>query len=134
MSKYPKFKMAFNIGSTNEERIEASEMYQRAFNATKTGEGTPPDGDDIHIDLEINGFEIMLAPGGKVQKTLENAMVCEIHFDNENDLRKAYDILAQNALSHSIDGPFEWATLLALVTDKFGICWALYFNESDVTI
>ena len=129
MSKYPKFKMAFNIGSTNEERIEASEMYQKAFNAIKTGEGTPPDSDDIHIDLEINGFEIMLAPGDKVEKTLENTMVCEIHFDNENDLRKAYDILAQNALSHSIDGPFEWATLLGLVTDKFGIGWALYFNE-----
>ena len=129
MSKYPKFKMAFNIGSTNEERIEASEMYQKAFNVIKTGEGMPPDSDDIHIDLEINGFEIMLAPGGKIEKTLENAMVCEIHFDNENDLRKAYDILAQNALSHSIDGPFEWAKLLALVTDKFGICWAFYFNE-----
>ena len=129
MSKYPKFKMAFNIGSTNEERIEASEMYQKAFNAIKTGEGTPPDGDDIHIDLEINGFEILLAPGYKVKKVLENAMVCEIHFDNENDLRKAYDILSQEGQNYSLDGPFEWATLLGLVTDKFGICWALYFNK-----
>ena len=129
MPSYPIFKMAFSIGSTNEERIEAFEMYQKAFNAVKIDEGTPPDSDDIHISMKINEIEILLAPGGKVQKILENAMVCEIHFDNESDLHKAYDILSQDALSNSIDGPFEWAALLALVTDKFGICWALYFNE-----
>ena len=129
MSAYPKFKMAFNIGNTNEERIEAFEMYQKAFNAIKTGEGTPPDSDDIHIDMEINGFEILLAPGGNIEKITENAMCCEIHFDNEDDLRKAYDIIKKESKQHSIDGPFEWAALLALVVDKFGICWALYYNE-----
>lgn len=129
MSVYPKFKMAFSIGSTNAERIEAFEMYQKAFNATKIGEGTPPDSDDIHIDMEINGFEILLAPGGKVEKITENAMCCEIHFDNGDSLRKAYDILRKESPQHSLDGPFEWATLLALVIDKFGICWALYYNE-----
>jgi len=129
MSEYPKFKMAFSIGNTNEERIEAYEMYQKAFNAVKIDEGTPPDSDDIHISIEINGFEILLAPGGKVEKITENAMCCEIHFDNSDDLRKAYDILRKDSRQHSLDGPFEWAVLLALVTDKFGICWALYYNE-----
>ena len=129
MSVYPKFEMAFNIGSTNAERIEAFEMYQKAFNATKTGEGTPPDSDDIHIDIEINGFEILLAPGGKVEKITENAMCCEIHFDNEHDLRKAYDILSKESPRHSLDGLFDWAALLALVIDKFGVCWALYYNK-----
>ena len=32
MPIYPKSKMSFSIGSTNEERIEAFEMYQNAFN------------------------------------------------------------------------------------------------------
>ena len=81
------------------------------------------------LTMEINGFEILLAPGGKVEKVLENAMVCEIHFDNENDLRKAYDALMREGQNCSINGPFPWATLLALVIDKFGIAWALYFNE-----
>jgi len=120
--------MAFNIGSTNEERLEALKMYQQAFNAIKTWEGTPPDGDDIHITILINGFEILIGPGGKVNKIIENAMCCEIHFDSENDLRKAYDVLQKDSLHKSLEGPYPWAEILALVTDKFGICWALYFN------
>lgn len=129
MAEYPKFKMAFSIGSTNEERIEAFELYQQAFNARKISESTPPDGDDIHIMMEINGFEILLGPGGKVEKVLENAMTCEIHFDNENDLRKAYDVLVQEGQNYSLGGPYPWATVLALVTDKYGIGWAFYFHE-----
>jgi uncharacterized glyoxalase superfamily protein PhnB len=124
MSNFPKFSMAFNIGKTNEERIEAFTMYKNAFNAKKISEGTPPDGDDIHITIEINGLNILLAPGGKVEKTVENAMCCEFLFDNEDNLRKAYDILTQNCLYNSI-GSYPWAPVGALVTDKFGICWWL---------
>jgi uncharacterized glyoxalase superfamily protein PhnB len=116
--------MAFNIGSTNEERIEAFEMYRQAFNAKKISEATPPEGGDIHIVMEINGLHILLAPGGKVQKTLENSMCCEFLFDNEDDLHKAYDILSKNAMYNSI-GSYPWAPIGASVTDKYGICWWL---------
>ena len=119
-----KFSMVFNIGKTNEERIEAFKMYQNAFNAKKVSESTPPDGNDLHIMMEINGLNILLAPGGKVEKTIENAMCCEFLFDNKNDLHKAYNILIQNCLSSSI-GSYPWAPIGALVTDKFGICWWL---------
>jgi uncharacterized glyoxalase superfamily protein PhnB len=124
-----KFGMAFNIGNTNEERIEAFEMYQRSFKAKKLSEGTPPDSNDIHITMEIGGVEILLAPGGKVEKILENAMVCEIHFDNEKDLHKAYEVLSKDSSRRSLEGPYPWATVFALVTDKFGIYWALYYNK-----
>ena len=125
-----KFAMAFNIGSTNEERIEAFEMYRRAFDAKKLSEGTPPDGSDIHITIEVGGINILLAPGGKTEKILNNAMCCEFNFDSENDLRKAYDILRKDSLHYSpIEGPYPWATVFALVIDKYGICWALYYNE-----
>ena len=124
MSKYPKFGMAFNIGKTNEERIEAFELYKKAFNAKNISESTPPDGDDIHIMMEINGFEILLAPGGKVEKVLENTMVCEFQFDNENDLRQAYDVLIQEGVNYSI-GSYPWAPVGAFVIDKFGIHWWL---------
>ncbi|MHB0859447.1 MAG: VOC family protein [Anaerolineae bacterium] len=122
--------MAFNIKSTNEERIEAFALYQKAFNARKLSESTPPDGHDIHIMMEINGIGILLGPGSAVGKGLDNAIICEMRFDNENDFRKAYDVLTQEGQDYSLEGPYPWATLLALVTDKFGIGWALYFNES----
>jgi len=124
-----KFAMAFNIGKTNEERIEAFTMYQQAFKAKKLSESTAPGCNDIHIMMDMDGIGILLAPGGKVEKITENAMCCEFNFDSEKDLRKAYDILSRQSLNHSLDGPFPWATLLGLVTDKFGICWALYYNE-----
>jgi uncharacterized glyoxalase superfamily protein PhnB len=124
-----KFGMAFNIGSTNEERIEAFEMYQNAFNAKKVSEMKPPGSSDIHIVMEICGITILLAPGFDVVKNLNNPLCCEIHFDNESDIRNAYEFLYKDSLNYSIEGPYPWAKVLALVTDKFGIGWALYFNE-----
>ena len=124
-----KFTMAFNINTTNEERIEIFELYQRAFGAKKLSEGTPPDSDDLHIMIDIYGFEILLGPGSEVGKGMNNELICEVRFDDEKDFRKAYDVLIEEGQNYSLEGPFPWATLLALVTDKFGIGWALYYNE-----
>ena len=35
MGAYPKFTMSFSIGPSNKERIEAFELYQRAFKSKK---------------------------------------------------------------------------------------------------
>lgn len=130
MSEYPKFSLAFNIASRNEERVAAFELYQKVFNARKIFESTPPDGDDIHIMMEINGFEILLAPGG--EKALENTVICQIRYDNENDLRRAYDILIQEGKNYSI-GSYPWAPLGAFVVDKYGVGWWLYKTIRMIT-
>ncbi len=129
MPEYPKFTMSFGIGPTNRERIEAFELYHQAFNAKKLSEGTPPDGDDIHIMMEIYGLEILLGPGGKAGTGLDNALNCEVRYDNESDFRRAYDILSKEAQNCSLEGPYPWATLLGLISDKFGIGWALYYEK-----
>ena len=122
MTKYPRFSLAFNIASSNEERIAAFEMYKRAFSAIKISESTPPDGNDLHIVMEINGFCILLAPGSKRNK--EHIVTPEIQFDNEDDLRSAYNTLIQEGRNYSI-GSYPWASLGALVTDKYGVTWWL---------
>ena len=131
MSEYPKFTMAFNINTTNEERLEAFELYRRAFGAKKLSEETPPDGMDIHIMMDIFGFEILLGPGSEIGKGMNNAMICEVRFNEEHDFHKAYEILIEEGQNHSLEGPYPWATLLGLVTDKFGVGWALYFNDTE---
>ncbi|MDD4796870.1 MAG: hypothetical protein PHO66_03775 [Eubacteriales bacterium] len=57
-------------------------------------------------------------------KVVENAMCCEFQFDNQDDLRKAYDVLVPESLYHSID-TYPWAPVGTLVTDKYGVCWWL---------
>ena len=129
MSKKPQFTMSFSIGSTNKERLEAFELYRQAFNAKKLSEGTPPNGGDIHIMMKIYGLEILLGPGSKVGTGFDNVLNCEVRYRKKREFRRAYDALTRNCRSHSLEGPFPWATQLALVTDKFGIGWALYYNE-----
>jgi uncharacterized glyoxalase superfamily protein PhnB len=122
MSEYPKFSLAFNIASNNEDRMKAFELYQEAFGAVKAWEGTPPDGDDLHIVMQINGFNILLGPGS--EKNEEHIVTPELMFDNEDDLRKAYNILKQEGCNYSI-GSYPWAPIGALVTDKYGVTWWL---------
>ena len=129
VSKYPQFTMSFNIGPTNKERLDAFERYHRAFKATKLSESTPPDGDDIHIVMDIYGLQIMIGPGKATGTGLENTLVCEIRFDKKDEFYQAYDEISKDAQSCSLEGPYPWATLLGLVADKFGIGWALYYNE-----
>jgi uncharacterized glyoxalase superfamily protein PhnB len=129
MGKFPQFTMSFAIGTTNEERLDAFRLYQQAFNAKKLSEGTPPGVNVIHIMMEIYGVEILLGPGIEVGSVINNALCCEVRYDDENDFHQAYDVLIRESQSHSLEGPYPWATQLGLVTDKFGIAWALYFNQ-----
>jgi len=123
-----KFTMAFNINNTNEDRTAIFELYQEAFGAKKLWEGTPPGGDDLHIMIDIFGFEVLLGPGSETGKGMNNELICEIRFDDKKEFYKAYDVLIRESPRHSLEGPFPWADLLALITDKFGIGWALYYN------
>lgn len=129
MADNPQFTMAINIKSTNEERMEMFNLYQRAFHAKKLSESTPPDGNDIHIMMEIYGLPILLGPGSADGKGLDNPLICEVRFDQLDAFHHAYDALREEGRSYSLEGPYPWATLLALVTDKFGVGWALYYNE-----
>ncbi|MCI8553882.1 MAG: hypothetical protein HFJ80_02920 [Clostridiales bacterium] len=134
MSKYPQFTMSFSIGPTNKERIAAYDMYHRAFKAKKLSESVPPDGEDIHIMMEIYGLEILIGPGKAAGTGFDGALSCEIRFDQSDDFYHAYHEISKEAQSHSLEGPYPWATLLGLVVDKFGIGWALYYHEPTRTL
>ena len=129
MSNGTRFTLSFNLNLTNDERIEMSELYQKAFNAEKTYEGTPPDGDDIHIMLDIYGLGILIGPGSATGKGLKDPICCEVSYSDYNEFSKAYEILSKEGKSHSLEGPYPWAEKLGLIEDKFGIGWALYYNE-----
>ncbi|MGI6199962.1 MAG: VOC family protein [Christensenellales bacterium] len=128
MGKYPQFTLSMSIGPTNRERLEAFALYQRAFGAKELSRSTPPNGNDIHIMMEIGGVEILLGPGKTVGTGFDNALNCELRFDREADFERAYRAISQQAQRHTIEGPYPWAERLGLVVDKFGIGWALYYD------
>lgn len=122
MAEYPKFSVAFNIGETDAERIAAFELYQAAFHAVKVYESRPPQGGDIHITMQINGFYVLLGPGSRTNNG--QIVSCEMLYDDETELRRAYGVLAKEGTNCSI-GSYPWAPVGALVTDKFGVTWWL---------
>ena len=99
MGAYPKFPMSFSIGPSNKERIEAFELYQRAFKAKSMGTG------------------------------FQGVLCCEVRYDKKEDFWEAYKEIGKEAQSYHTEGPYPWAAILGLVVDKFGIGWALYYNE-----
>ena len=57
MASTTKFTLSFNFNLTNDERLAMFELYKNAFNAKKTYEGTPPNGNDLHIMMDIYGLD-----------------------------------------------------------------------------
>jgi len=102
--------------------IEACELYCEAFGAEKTSEDTSASDwidDWIGIDIKLFNFSIFVqsvdmpaARGG-----------CCIKFSTERDLRKAYDLLIQEAEAHALHTDAHWTPLCANITDKFGVQW-----------
>ena len=121
MKKSLELLVVLTINGSDEKRIEALELYQRAFNAKNlSGDLVPDESGEVHIIMEINGYKFGIFPGdGHNSRGNVN---CQFEFHNENDLRKAYDVLSREAQEHSIDTAF-WCKLVASITDKFGVFW-----------
>lgn len=123
----PQFTMSFAIHGSNENRKEAFSLYHEAFGARNNGESYA--GDCLHIMMEVYGVEILIGPGDKKALGYESGFNCEIRYSDEAAFRKAYDALSREGTDCKIEGPYPWAKQLGLLTDKFGIPWALYYNE-----
>ena len=115
--------LIFNLKDKNDV-IEACELYCEAFGAEKTSEDTITGGLEwIGINIRLFNFGIFIQsvdlPDGRGG--------CCINFGTEHDLRKAYDLLSNEAESCKlhIDTPEtpSWTPLCANITDKFGVQW-----------
>ena len=127
--KKPTFSVTFSIAGRDEVRREALALYGEAFNAEKTWEANAPEElppgweGNLHIGMEINGLGFLLHPNGPVgEKRLEGVVSCNMHFDREGDLHKAYDLLSREGSDYSM----LHAPVGATVKDKFGVFWWLH--------
>ena len=127
MSKNTRFTMSFAIHGPNDRRREAFGLYQEAFGAKKNGESYA--GDVVHIMMEVYGVGILIGPGDRPAMGFESSFNCEVRFTDEKAFQKAYEVLSREGGECRLEGPYPWATRLGLLTDKFGIPWALYLND-----
>jgi len=103
--------------------VEVCELYEKAFGAVKVSDEYP--GGAALIGIEMNGFFILLRQEeASVVAATYRGQGCCARFDTEEDLRKAYAVLRDGG-SVVLHEDWEWTSLVAAGTDKFGVNWLL---------
>jgi len=124
--KKPVFSIGFGGYGTDEATREAFSLYEKAFGATITWEANPPGSyttQNLHIGMEINGFNFLLATQG--ERRLIGGISCNMHFGSEDGWRRAYDALTREGSDYSTQS-WPHAPVSGVVTDKFGVHWWLH--------
>ena len=99
--------------------------YERAFGARCVGEGYGDGNELIHIDMDIRGNRVALAPHAPHEITHGNVTVICLGFDNdEQALRTAIDVLIEDGQSDGLH-TYPWNPLEGYVTDQYGVVWCI---------
>jgi uncharacterized glyoxalase superfamily protein PhnB len=113
---------------------EAVEFYSEAFGLTLGYHEFHPDGTYLHAELHRDGHQIFAVSEStneafvKVMHTLEPqgvhpTMTYGIDFANEDEVRKAYEMLARDGKVILPIGSLPWSACCAEVVDKYGVFW-----------
>ena len=123
--KLPRFSIGFSGYGSDEATREAFALYEEAFGATKTWEDQPYGSGpgNLHIGMEINGFDFLLKTQGEVRPV--GGISCNMHFGSEEDWRRAYDVLTREGSDYSTQS-WPHAPVSGVVTDKFRVFWWLH--------
>jgi PhnB protein len=103
---------------------EVFEHYKRAFNAKLLFDGKADDGTLIHLQLDIMGASLGVAPKRPDEIIRGNVVQLCLPFSDEASLRTAYDVLAEGGHGEGLH-TFPWSPLQGYVTDKFGVMWCI---------
>ena len=119
VNKLPHFYNIFNVSNP----IKAYELYREAFGVEKVSEDYP-DG-SAHIGIEVNGFFILLRQEEEPVAAKYPLQACCVRLATEEDLRRAYDLLAQAGKKGEMLQDVGWTSLVAWVTDPYSVRWML---------
>ena len=107
----------------------AAELYKKAFGLDSVADfGRHDDGTYIHAQFNIGEQVLFLSELTDCEPVAGNTMqICiELGKNNEEAVRKAYDVLCDGAKIEHPLGPCEWNPLLFSLIDKFGVNWCIY--------
>ncbi|MEG0276843.1 MAG: MerR family transcriptional regulator [Coprobacillus sp.] len=110
--------LIFNLNN-KQNVIEAVEMYTKAFNAEITSKDEFTGGAEwIGINITLFNFGIFIQSNNE-----GHSGECCIHFASEDELRKAYDVMKEEAEECKLNTDWGWTPLSAVIRDKFGVFW-----------
>ena len=109
-------------------------LYQKAFDATLISSYLNNDGTFFHAELDIQGQILAVAERNSEYAISDgkaitgNIMQFCLHYGkgNENMVKKAYDVLKENAKILIPLAPCEYSPLMADLIDQYGIRWCLF--------
>ena len=114
--------------------LEAVDFYKEAFGMTLGYNEKFPNGTYIHAVLLKDGHEVF-AVSESQNDAFVNVMLTSslkesrptmsygINFDNEDEVRKAYSMLAEGGKVLFPLGSLPWSSCCADVIDKYGVYW-----------
>ncbi len=116
--------MSFSIQIFATDLLDVFEHYKRAFNATLLFEGRADDGGLIHMQLDIMGASLGIAPKRPDEIAKGNVVQLCLPFSDEVTLRNAYNVLLEGGHGEGL-ACLPWSPLQGYVTDKFGVIWCI---------
>ena len=110
--------------------MEALDFYCKAFNGTTQNVFKNADDDVYYAHAEIViGEQAILGISEKTHYDMEftsgNSMQFWLLFDDEQQLKSAFDVLKEDAEVRCPPSPGGWCAVLADLTDKYGIDWLM---------
>ena len=104
---------------------EAIELYKKAFGATVDAIYRDSEGKIMHA--EINAFGQCIAFMERdTESIIGNTMQLSFESDNEDIIKKAYDVLKDGARIDLSLGSCEWSSCIFSLIDRFGVNWLFY--------
>lgn len=109
----------------------AAEHYRKAFDASLVSSCLNEDGTYYHAELDVYGQILALSEAGQIggEKPLTgDTMQFCLHFGEgeETLVRKAYDVLKEDAEIRHLLGACDFSPLMADLIDQFGVRWCLF--------
>lgn len=115
---------------------DAVEFYCDAFGMTLGYNARHDDGTFLHAELLKDGKTIF-AVSENSDDEIRRAMLASkwptmsygINFESDDELKHAYQMLAEGGHVLREMGPLPWTPCSADVVDKFGVYWYIYVSQ-----
>lgn len=111
-------------------------FYQKAFDAPVVASYKNDDGTFLHAELDIQGQILGLSERNsdysiKGETNTGNIMhfCLEYEKNSEDMLKKAYEILKEDAKIITPLGPCEYSPLMVDLIDKYGVRWGFFVSS-----